>query len=66
MARMILRGPNPELTEAFAESVVKSMQQIRLAVAEECRILGPAPPPIGKLRGLYRFHIMLAAPDPAR
>ncbi len=34
-------------------------------IAEEVRILGPAPPPIAKLRGLYRFHIMLAAPDPA-
>ncbi|MFO0922670.1 MAG: primosomal protein N' [Pirellulales bacterium] len=65
LARMILRGPHAESTEAYAGSVVKSMQHLRPTIAEEVRILGPAPPPIAKLRGLYRFHIMLAAPDPA-
>ena len=31
----------------------------------ECRILGPAPPPLYKLRGKYRFHAMLQASEPA-
>ncbi len=65
MARMILRGPNVDSTEAYAKSIVKKMNDMRPNIAEEVRILGPAPPPIGKLRGLYRFHIMLAAPDAA-
>ncbi|HUP78765.1 MAG TPA: hypothetical protein VM260_09435, partial [Pirellula sp.] len=28
------------------------------------RVLGPAPPPIAKLRGHYRFHAMLISKDP--
>lgn len=63
IARMIVRGPNVESTEAYATSIVKLMKQLQPTLAEETRILGPAPPPIGKLRGLYRFQIMLAAPD---
>jgi primosomal protein N' (replication factor Y) len=30
----------------------------------EVRLLGPAPPPIAKLRGKYRFHLLLQSLDP--
>jgi len=33
------------------------------AAATEVRILGPAPAPIGKLHGKFRFHTLLIGPD---
>ncbi len=64
MARMIIRGPNPDLTEAYSKTLAKRLNELRINLAEEARILGPAPPPIGKLRGLYRYHIMLFSKTP--
>ena len=31
----------------------------------QARILGPSPAPISKLRGKFRFHILLQSIDPA-
>ena len=65
MARMIIRGPNPDLTDAYAKTLARNLNQLRVNLAEEARVLGPAPTPISKLRGLYRFHIMLFANEAA-
>ena len=62
MARIIMRGPNQEETEAFAESLVNKLKKTKELQAAECRILGPAPPPLYKLRGKYRYHALLQAP----
>jgi len=61
VARIIIRGPSEEATEAFAEKMLDSLESAREKLAAEVRILGPAPPPIVKLRGKYRFHILLQA-----
>jgi primosomal protein N' (replication factor Y) len=34
-----------------------------MSLGAEVRILGPAPPPINKLRGKFRFHILLQSSD---
>lgn len=59
LARIIMRGPNLTETEGFAESFVRRLQTTREQQGIECRILGPAPPPLSKLRGKYRFHAIL-------
>ncbi len=59
VARIIIRGPAEELTEAVAVSLVRQLESARDKLGVEVRILGPAPPPISKLRGKYRFHILL-------
>jgi primosomal protein N' (replication factor Y) len=64
IARLIIRGPDAAETEAYAQGVGKSLQRIKEQWAEDCRILGPAPPPIGKLRGKYRFHILVQSDQP--
>lgn len=64
VARIIIRGPQEETTEAFADTIVQRLQAAREKLAAEVRILGPAPPPIAKLRGKYRFHILLQATEP--
>lgn len=61
VARIIVRGPLEETAEAFAETIVEHLEKTRTQLGTEVRILGPAPPPIAKLRGKYRFHIMLQA-----
>ena len=54
-----MRGPNLTETEGFAESFVRKLQTTRELQAIECRILGPAQPPLARLRGNYRFHAIL-------
>jgi primosomal protein N' (replication factor Y) len=62
MARIIIRGPDLSITEAFADSVGRLLVRVRDQQSEsKIRILGPAPPPFSRLRGNYRFHIMLVA-----
>ncbi len=61
LARIIMRGPDLSETEGFAESVVRRLQTIRQLQSLDCRVLGPAPPPLYKLRGKYRFHVLLQA-----
>lgn len=63
VARIIIRGPLEETTEAFADTIVERLELSRDKLSSEVRILGPAPPPIAKLRGKYRFHILLQAAD---
>lgn len=65
MARVIIRGPHLEETEAFADTMVKRMVATKEQLGIECRILGPAPPPLYKLRGKFRFHAILNSKDAA-
>jgi len=63
VARIIIRGAVEKTTEAFAESLLKMLEAARDKLGAEVRILGPAPPPISRLRGKYRFHILLQSTD---
>ena len=64
LARVIMRGPDLSETEGFADSVVRKLKTIKELQALDCRILGPAPPPLAKLRGKYRFHCMIQSQEP--
>ncbi|TWT53286.1 Primosomal protein N' [Rubripirellula amarantea] len=64
VARIIIRGTVEDVTESTAESLVQRLEQAREKLGHEVRILGPAPPPMSKLRGKYRFHILLQATEP--
>ena len=59
LARIIFRGPDLQETEGFAESCVRRLKTTRQLHGIECRILGPAQPPLAKLRGKYRFHTLI-------
>ncbi len=65
LARIIFRGPEQESVNDFAEAVVKKIQLEIAKMSAKIRVLGPAPPPIAKLRGHYRYHAMLIAQDAA-
>ena len=65
VGRLIIRGPDEELTEAFAQTLATRLESTRTKLGVEVRILGPAPPPITRLRGKYRFHILLQSSNAA-
>ena len=58
MIRFVIRGEIEDLTEAFASQLVDLLRP-GLADLQKCRLLGPAPCPIAKLRGRYRYHVLL-------
>jgi primosomal protein N' (replication factor Y) len=64
LARVIFRGELAEKLEAFAESWAKLTEKAIGQLSVECRTLGPAPPPLAKLRGKYRQHLLLQANSP--
>ncbi|MFO7908035.1 MAG: primosomal protein N' [Pirellulaceae bacterium] len=68
MIRIVVRGPAAESVEQFAEHIA-SLHRARAEQMEKMpRILGPAPAPLSRLRGNFRFHILLYHPhhDPLR
>ena len=65
VARIIIRGTSEDVTEATADALLARLEAARRTLGLELRILGPAPPPISRLRGKYRFHILLQAIDPS-
>lgn len=65
VGRIIIRGAVEEVTEATAEQLLGRLEAARMKLGLEVRILGPAPPPISKLRGKYRFHILLQSVESA-
>ncbi|MCA9215156.1 MAG: primosomal protein N' [Planctomycetales bacterium] len=73
MARIVVRGSSEQLAEGTASAIAQHIQN-RVAKDFEAnprpdlpphsvRVLGPAPAPIAKLRGLYRFHMLLQCPE---
>lgn len=65
LARIIFRGPVQEDVHEFAEETVRRIQIEIARHQAKIRVLGPAPPPIAKLRGHYRFHALLVSGEPA-
>ena len=63
MIRLIVRGPSETPTEQFAEHVVQRMRDVATGQEVEIRFLGPAPAPIAKLFGKFRFHALMQGED---
>jgi primosomal protein N' (replication factor Y) len=63
LVRLVARGPSESIAAGFADELAR---RVRDALADaSTRVLGPAPAPIAKLRGHFRFHIQLHGPDSA-
>ncbi|HPP54199.1 MAG TPA: hypothetical protein PK777_14705, partial [Thermoguttaceae bacterium] len=63
MIRLVVRGPHPQPTAEFANLLAERIREQLTGVDPPARVLGPAPAPFAKLRGLYRYHIQLQSPD---
>jgi primosomal protein N' (replication factor Y) len=62
LIRLIIRGESEPIVEQFAESVGETLRAAIETKQIEHRVLGPAPCPIAKLRGLFRYHLLLSSP----
>jgi primosomal protein N' (replication factor Y) len=60
MVRIVVRGESEASTRALADEIGK---RLRAKATEGVRVLGPAPAPMTKLRGQYRYQIQLQAPE---
>jgi primosomal protein N' (replication factor Y) len=63
MIRLIFRGESESRTNGFASEVVGIMQRFFAEQQAAVRLLGPTPAPIAKLRGRFRFHVFMQAPE---
>ncbi len=63
MVRLIVRGLDEAETRAFTESLAGELKLAIGGRSIDARLLGPAPAPIARLRGFYRFHLQLQSTD---
>jgi primosomal protein N' (replication factor Y) len=61
MVRIIMRGESETMTEHFGDHIGESLRLETERREADVRILGPAPAPLAKLRGKYRFHLLLVS-----
>jgi len=64
MARIVIRAESETLTEQFGDHIAERLREVNEALGANVRILGPAPAPLAKLRGRFRFHLLLISEDP--
>jgi primosomal protein N' (replication factor Y) len=63
MVRVVVRGAAERTAKALAEEIARRLQSGAESESAAIRILGPAPAPITRLRGNYRFQIQLQSSD---
>lgn len=61
LARIVIKSEKEELARDSAAAVAKALDEQLSAIPGGCRRLGPAPAPLTRLRGQYRFHLLLIA-----
>lgn len=58
LIRLIVRGESEPAVEQLVEAAGERLRSVLEASNAEHRVLGPAPCPIAKLRGLFRYHLL--------
>jgi primosomal protein N' (replication factor Y) len=65
MIRIVVRGAAETTTGEFAGTLAAHLKQALCSPELDSRVLGPAPAPIPKLRGRYRFQMQIHGPEGA-
>jgi primosomal protein N' (replication factor Y) len=63
LVRLVIRGPQERTTLAVADELVQRIKQATGQLETQARVLGPAPAPVAKLRGNFRFQVQMQSPD---
>jgi primosomal protein N' (replication factor Y) len=63
LLRLLVRGPQESTTEAFAEQLGERLRTAAAGRQPLIRVLGPAPAPLAKLRGKFRYHTLVQGSD---
>ncbi len=61
LARIVIRSESKTKAEQMAEHIAESVAMAATETRADVTVLGPAVAPVEKLRGMYRFHILLGA-----
>jgi len=61
--RVILRGPSEPAVEATAQRLVDQLRSTAATLGSGIRIAGPAPCPLLRLQGNFRYHVQLLAAE---
>ena len=65
-ARIIVRSETETRADHMAENIAKLVKQSAADLKAEINVLGPSPAPMEKLRGKYRYHMLLSTSVPQR
>ena len=63
MARVILRAKREDVVQAAADDLADGLRQHADRITSPVRLLGPAPAPVARLRGHFRYHLQMTAPE---
>jgi primosomal protein N' (replication factor Y) (superfamily II helicase) len=63
MVRLVIRGPIEPVAAEFAKHLAERLQTAVSAGPTDARVLGPAPCPLARLKGEYRFQVQTQAAD---
>jgi len=63
LARVIVRGPKEELVRAETQRIAQLCTDAIAKAGLNVRLLGPAPAPVARLKGNFRYHFQLSAAD---
>jgi primosomal protein N' (replication factor Y) len=63
MIRIVIRGDRESGTKAFSEEIARRLHDVAKDAPRAVRVLGPAPAPMAKLRGNFRYQIQLHSTD---
>ena len=63
MIRVVIQGADEEETAQWAMELAERIGAALGQSAPGARLLGPAPAPLAKLRGRYRYHFQVQGPD---
>jgi len=63
MIRIVVRSVSAESAAQFAQELGQQLRAARGDLGRAARVLGPAPAPLARLRGKYRFQIQLHGPE---
>ena len=61
LARIVIRSPSEALAEQMGDQIAEVIQSVADELETQIQINGPAPAPVEKLRGQFRFHILIQA-----
>jgi primosomal protein N' (replication factor Y) len=66
LANVVVTHADETTAQEYAERIAHGLRASFLQLQVGGSILGPAPAPLARLRGLYRWHLLVKAPRPGR
>ena len=63
MARIICRGRKEEPIREYMHELASALRDFTGELEDGAQVLGPSPAPVSRIKGRYRYHLMLKCPN---